>query len=201
MMAMTPLSGARIPPAAITELLRAVEGGDKAARDRLFAMVYGELRGLARGQLRRIPGRDTLSTTALVNETYLKLAGDRAWSARDRSHFFALAARAMRQILVDHARSRARQKRGGGVAPVSLAEALVPAPDRAEELLALDEALKRLEAIDAELAQIVEWRFFGGLSIEEVAGLLAISDRTVKRHWRAARAYLFQQLQSQGFGA
>jgi RNA polymerase sigma factor (TIGR02999 family) len=187
--------------AAITELLRAVEGGDKAARDRLFAVVYAELRGLARGQLRRIPARDTLSTTALVNETYLKLAGERPWSARDRSHFFALAARAMRQILVDHARRRARQKRGGGAAPVALDEALVPSPDRAEELLALDAALERLEAMDAELAQIVEWRFFAGLSIEEVAQLLDVSDRTVKRHWRAARAFLFQELQSQGFGA
>src|SRR6185503_3890299 len=144
---------------------------------------------------------DTLSTTALVNETYLKLAGERPWSARDRSHFFALAARAMRQILVDHARRRARQKRGGGLAPVSLNEALLPAPDRAEELLALDAALLRLEALDAELAQIVEWRFFAGLSVEEVAELLAISDRTVKRHWRAARAFLFQELQSQGFVA
>ena len=193
-----PRDGA-IPTAAITELLRAVEGGDKAARDRLFALVYGELRGLARGQLRRIPVRDTLSTTALVNETYLKLAGGRVWTARDRSHFFALAARAMRQILVDHARRRLRQKRGGGVAPVSLEEALVPAPDRAEELLALDEALARLEGMDAELAQIVEWRFFGGLSVEEVAVLLAVSDRTVKRHWRAARAFLFQELESRGF--
>jgi RNA polymerase sigma factor (TIGR02999 family) len=198
---MTPPGDGAPQVAAITELLRAVEGGDKAARDRLFAVVYGELRGLARGQLRRIPARDTLSTTALVNETYLKLAGDRPWTARDRSHFFALAARAMRQILVDHARRRARQKRGGGVAPVSLDEALVPSPDRAEELLALDAALERLEAMDAELAQIVEWRFFAGLSVEEVAELLAISDRTVKRHWRAARAFLFQELQSQGFGA
>jgi RNA polymerase sigma factor (TIGR02999 family) len=198
---MTPPGDGAPQFAAITELLRAVEGGDKAARDRLFAVVYAELRGLARGQLRRIPARDTLSTTALVNETYLKLAGDRPWTARDRSHFFALAARAMRQILVDHARRRARQKRGGGLAPVSLDEALVPSPDRAEELLALDAALARLEAMDAELAQIVEWRFFGGLSVEEVAELLAISDRTVKRHWRAARAFLFQELQSQGFGA
>jgi RNA polymerase sigma factor (TIGR02999 family) len=198
---MTPHQGGGSGPAtAITELLRAVEVGDKAARDRLFALVYGELRGVARGQLRRLPGKDTLSTTALVNETYLKLAGERAWSARDRSHFFALAARAMRQILVDHARRRSRQKRGGGEVPVSLAEALVPAPDRAEELLALDAALARLEGVDAELARIVEWRFFGGLSVEEVAALLEVSDRTVKRHWRAARAFLYQQLQSQGFG-
>ncbi len=188
------------PATAITELLRAVEVGDKAARDRLFAVVYAELRRVARGQLRRLPGKDTLSTTALVNETYLKLAGDRAWSARDRSHFFALAARAMRQILVDHARRRSRQKRGGGDLPVSLAEGLVPAPERAEELLALDQALAQLEAVDAELARIVEWRFFGGLSVEEVAALLEVSDRTVKRHWRAARAFLFQQLEGQGFG-
>jgi RNA polymerase sigma factor (TIGR02999 family) len=188
------------PQRAITELLRAVEVGDHAARDRLFAMVYRDLRGLARGQLRRVPGRDTLSTTALVHETYLKLAGERVWSARDRSHFFALAARAMRQILVDHARRRARHKRGGGEAPVSLVEALVPAPERAEEMLALDAALAKLETLDRELAQIVEWRFFGGLSVEEVAALLEVSDRTVKRHWRAARAFLFQELSRQGFG-
>jgi len=106
----------------------------------------------------------------------------------------------MRQILVDHARRRARRKRGGGEAPVSLVEALVPAPERAEEMLALDAALAKLEALDAELAQIVEWRFFGGLSVEEVAALLEVSDRTVKRHWRAARAFLFQELSRQGFG-
>ena len=187
-----------VPPA-ITELLRAVEGGDKAARDRLFALVYNELRGLARGQRRRVSNQNTLSTTALVTETYLKLAGDRVFTARDRSHFFALASRAMRQILVDRARRRGRQKRGGGEAPVSLAEGMLASPDRAEELIALDESLQRLEAADPELARIVEWRFFGGLSVEEVAALLDVSDRTVKRQWRAARAFLFQEMQSQGF--
>ncbi len=192
------LPGLDAPPA-ITELLRAVENGDKAARDRLFALVYGELRGLARGQRRRFSNQNTLSTTALVNETYMKLAGDRVFTARDRSHFFAIASRAMRQILVDRARRRARQKRGGGEVVVSLDEGMLPAPDRAEELLALDEALGRLEAADPDLARIVEWRFFGGLSVEEVAVLLDVSDRTVKRQWRAARAFLFQELQSQGF--
>lgn len=191
----------RIMPADVAELLAGIAAGDRAAMDQAFSAVYAELRRLAHGQLARNPQHGTLCTTALVHETYLRLVDSKGAAVAGREHFFALAARAMRQILVDHARRRARQKRGGGLSPVSLDEALVPSPDRAEELLALDAALERLEAMDAELAQIVEWRFFGGLSVEEVAELLAISDRTVKRHWRAARAFLFQELQNQGFGA
>jgi RNA polymerase sigma factor (TIGR02999 family) len=186
---------------AITELLRAAEGGDRAALDEVFGVVYAELRKLARRQLQVTPVQHTLSTTALVHEAYLKLSVDARWSTRDRSHFFALAARAMRHILIDHARRRTRRKRGGPEAPLSLEDAQVPVHDRGEELLALDQALERLAAVDPELARLVEWRFFAGLSVEEVAQILEVSDRTVKRQWRAARAFLYQQLGAPGAGA
>ncbi len=189
------------PPEAITELLQAAEGGDHAALDQLFGLVYAELRKLARRQLQVTPVQATLSTTALVHEAYLKLSGDARWSTRDRSHFFALAARAMRHILIDHARRRTRHKRGGSEAPISLDDAQVPVHERGEELLALDEALERLAAVDPELARLVEWRFFAGLSVEEIAGILEVSDRTVKRQWRTARAFLYQQLAEPGAGA
>ena len=178
----------------ITSLLAAVGEGDQAAFDRLFSRVYAELRRLASRQLQASPPQQTLATTALVHEAYLKLSADARWSTRDRSHFFALAARAMRQILIDHARRRTRQKRGGVGAPLSLDMAEIPVLDRAEELLALDEALERLAAVDPELARLVEWRFFAGLSVEEIASTLEVSDRTVKRQWRVARAFLYQQL-------
>lgn len=192
--------GAPTDPAAlgITELLRGIERGERDARDQLFEMVYRELRLIARRQLARRRGPTTLNTTALVHEAYLKLAGDSLLSTRDRGHFFALSSRAMRQVLVDHARRRLRSKRGGGVAVLPLDGIDVPISERAEELVALDGALERLEAMDADLARLVEWRFFGGLSVEEVAGLLDVSDRTVKRHWRAARAFLFRELADQG---
>ncbi len=189
------------PAEAITGLLRAAESGDRTAVDQLFGRVYAELHKLARRQLQATPVQATLSTTALVHEAYLKLSGDARWSTRDRSHFFALAARAMRHILIDHARRRTRHKRGGAEAPLSLDDAQVPVHDRAEELLALDEALERLAAMDPELARLVEWRFFAGLSVEEIAGILEVSDRTVKRQWRTARAFPYQQLAAPGAGA
>jgi len=182
----------------ITGLLREVERGDRSAIDRLFERVYGELRRIARRQLRAAPHAETLSTTALVNEAYLKLSGSAHWSTRDRFHFFALTAQAMRQVLIDHARKRTRQKRGGRALTLTLDDVDLPIAERAAELVALDAALTKLERADPELARLVEWRFFGGLSIEEIAELLTVSDRTVKRHWRLARAYLFQELQEQG---
>lgn len=185
-------------PLGITELLRGIERGEREARDQLFEMVYRELRTIARRQLARRRGPATLNTTALVHEAYLKLAGDSLLSTRDRGHFFALSSRAMRQVLVDHARRRLRGKRGGGAAVLPLEGIDVPVSERAEELIALDGALARLEEMDADLARLVEWRFFGGLSVEEVAGLMEVSDRTVKRHWRAARAFLYRELAEQG---
>ncbi len=182
----------------ITALLVAVEKGDRGAFDRLFEAVYGELRTIARRQLRRARPADTLSTTALVHEAYLKFSKQASWSVENRRHFYALAARAMRSVVIDHARRRGRIKRGGAQIAVDLDEQLVAAPERAADLLAVDEALTRLEGADPELAQLVEWRFFGGLSIDEIASLLDVSDRTVKRRWRSARAFLFQDLAAQG---
>ncbi len=187
--------------AEITELLRAIDGGDASASGRLFERVYAELRKIARRQLRSVPQAETLSTTALVHEAYLKLSGDARWSTRDRFHFFALTAQAMRQVLIDHARKRTRQKRGGRQVALTLEEVELPVAERAAELVALDGALAKLEQADPELARLVEWRFFGGLSVEEIAELLAVSDRTVKRHWRLARAFLFQELQAQGISS
>ena len=184
----------------ITGLLRASEAGDRQAAEALFAALYADLRRVAHRELRGSPiPNATLSTTALVNEAYLKLSRNAGWSPRDRYHFFAVAARAMRQVIVDHARSRLRQKRGGQHVKLSLDEALVPVEERAEELVALDGALARLESQDPELARIVEWRFFAGLTVEEIARALEVSERTVKRHWRTARAFLYRDLEAQGF--
>jgi RNA polymerase sigma factor (TIGR02999 family) len=194
------MSDAGVPPGSVTLILDAVRAGDAAARDRLFELVYRELRGMARRQRRAVGGGETLNTTALVHETYLKLAGEARWSTKDRAHFFALAARAMRQILIDQARAHARQKRGKGERPLRLDDGPldVAAPARADELIALDAALDRLAEVDPEMARIVEWRFFAGLSVVDIAGVLEVSDRTIKRHWRAARAFLLQELEAQG---
>ena len=186
--------GAAGAASGVTALLRAAEAGDGEARDRLFALVYDELRRLARRQLHRAPARSTLNTTGLVHEAYLRLSADTHWSTRDRSHFFAMAARAMRNILVDQARRRSRQKRGGRQAPLSLDEEGLATPQPNAQLLALDAALSQLEADHPDLARVVEWRFFGGFSVEEIAATLEVSDRTVKRQWRAARAFLHSQL-------
>lgn len=188
-------SGAAL--ADVTLLLRAVEAGDQLAASRLFELVYDELRKLARAARRQGRGSATLETTALVHEAYLKLADPQGWTVRDRYHFFALVAKAMRFILVDAARGRLRAKRGDGVAPVEI-DGLVgfdlPAPQRSADLLALERALARLERADPDLARLVEQRFFAGLTVEQIAELQGISDRTVKRHWQSARAFLFREL-------
>ncbi len=177
----------------ITGLLAALRDGDRSALDRLFPLVYRELHERAHRQLARHRPGDTLSTTALVHEAYLKLTGSAHQSYHDRVHFFAVASRAMRQILVDYARRMTAAKRGGGHA-ISLDADAVADPGRAEELVALDEALERLEALDERLARTVELRFFGGLSVEEAADVLSVSPRTLKRDWRKARAFLYQAI-------
>jgi RNA polymerase sigma factor (TIGR02999 family) len=179
----------------ITGLLRAAESGDRESVDRLFQSVYGEMRRLAHREIRAAGLHGTLNTTGLVHEAYLKLSRG-GWSIRDRQHFYAIAARAMRMVLLDDARHRLREKRGGGHAPVPLeaVEAAQPASGTPEELLALDGALKELESAAPDLARVVEWRFYAGLSVEEIAKSLEVSDRTVRRQWRAARAFLFRRL-------
>jgi RNA polymerase sigma factor (TIGR02999 family) len=183
-------------PEEVTALLRAAEAGDRAALDRVFSVLYDELRAIAHRQLRQAPSGETLSTTGLVHEAYLKLSRGAGWSAKDRSHFFALSARAMRMILIDQARARVSEKRGSGLRPLDLEDVQIPVEERAAELLALDEALDKLGGVDQDLARLVEWRFFAGLSVEEIAEISGRSVRTVKRHWQTARAFLYEELTS-----
>jgi RNA polymerase sigma factor (TIGR02999 family) len=183
----------------VTILLRAAHQGDRDAEAELFARLYGDLKRLAHAQLSRggRPG-ETLNTTVLVNEAYLRLAGGAHLDAGSRAHFFNLAARVMRNVVVDFARRRDAEKRGAALR-VSWPEGLDPAA-AAEgpevDLLALDTALQRLQAESPRLARLVELRFFGGLTLEEVAALLEVGERTLKRDWRKARAFLLVELQN-----
>jgi RNA polymerase sigma factor (TIGR02999 family) len=200
-----PVEGRPAEPSRITALLAAARGGDRAAADRVFALLYDELRRVASRQASRLGSPATLQTTALVHEAYLRLVGAEAVPANDRVHFFALAARVMRNVLIDHARAGDSQKRGGAVKIVAL-EAMSDVPREnggpaAEELLALDGALQRLAAVDPELERLVEWRFFAGLTLEEIAGLTGTSERTLKRDWAFARGFLVQQLAGGGVAA
>jgi RNA polymerase sigma factor (TIGR02999 family) len=181
----------------ITGLLAAYREGDRAALDRLFPLVYGALRQLAHRQLTARRAGDTISTTVLVHEAYLKLTGSAHQTYQDRIHFFAVASRAMRQILVDYARRHAAVKRGSGAIAVSLDPDALPDPGRAEELVALDEALSKLERLDERLGRMVELRFFGGLSVEETGEALGVSPRTIKRDWRRARAFLYRAMKEE----
>lgn len=182
---------------AITGLLRMAGTGDREALDTLFARVYGELRELAHW-VRRGRAGETLSTTVLVHEAYLKLVPGSGLEVRDRAHFFAVAARAMRQVLVDSARREMADKRGGGVPLVTLDAAAAAAPLRPERLLALDAALTRLGELDERQAHVVEYRFFAGLSVEETAEVLGVSTPTVKRDWQVARAWILTELEAAG---
>lgn len=178
----------------ITERLLAIREGRREALDDLVPLVYERLRTMAHARLRgRGPGA-SLDTTALVHEAYLKLVDQSRAAWRDRSHFFAVAATAMRQILVDRARRRGAAKRGRTLRPATLDEELPGVEPRAEDVLALDEALTQLGALDERLARMVELRFFVGLSIEETAGVLGLDARTVNRDWRVARALLYRAL-------
>jgi RNA polymerase sigma factor (TIGR02999 family) len=180
----------------ITRVLADLRKGDSAALDRLMELVYKDLRKRAHFQLRSPGG--TLSTTVLVHETYLRLAAASSPDWEDRRHFFHVAAKAMRQIVIDHARERSALKRGGGQAALELDEERVGIESRAEELLVIDEALRQLARVDERMARLVELRFFAGLSVEEIAEVLGISSRTAKRDWRKARGHLREIL---GVGA
>ena len=177
----------------VSRLLAAVRGGDESARDRLFELVYADLRAIAHRELSRRRGA-TLSTTALVHEVYLKLDRLGGWAPQDRGHFLALASRAMRQILVDAARTRLADKRGGAAARLPLDGNEIAVDVHAEELLAGHAALEKLAGSEPDLALLVEWRFFGGYSIEEIAAAKGVSGRTIKREWRTARAFLYREL-------
>ena len=177
-----------------TEVLAASRSGDATALSQAFEAAYNELRRLAHRQLRRLRPGQTLTTTALVHEAFVKLVHSPV-DPVDRTHFFALAARAMRQILVDYARQRGSLKRGGDQRPVTLEDGAIPVETLAEEMLGIDRALSRLEALDERLARVVEWRFFGGMTEEEVAEALEVTARTVRRDWQKARAFLYRELQ------
>jgi RNA polymerase sigma factor (TIGR02999 family) len=180
----------------VSRLLAECSDGNQAAFNKLLPLVYDELHRLASAYMSRERGNHTLQTTALVNEAYLRLVDQQSAGWQDRAHFFALAARVMRQILIDHARSRARAKRGGGGQRVSLDEAAVLSAERASDLLALDEALRKLAAVDQRKSEVVELRFFGGMTIEETAEVLKVTPKTVMRDWNMARAWLYRELAS-----
>lgn len=181
-------------PGEVTCLLHELRRGQKEAEERLIPLVYGELHRIAAAYLRHEAPHHSLQPTALVHEAYLRLTDIKEIDWQNRSHFFAVSATVMRRILVDHARANRARKRGDGWDAVSLNEAILPSPERASEILALDESLNRLSRLDARQAKIVELRFFAGMSEEETGEVLGISSRTVKRDWRIAKAWLFKEL-------
>ena len=177
----------------VTRLLRQLRSGDEDAAGKLISAVYGELRQVAGRAMRGERPGHTLQPTALVHEAFLKLAGGAGVEWRDRAHFFGVAARVMREILVDYARQRGAAKRGNG-ARITLDDSLLISEDRLGDVVAIDEVVRRLEALDARQGHIVELRFFGGLSVEEVAEVMQISTPTVKREWQSAKAWLHREL-------
>ncbi|HEX9639386.1 MAG TPA: sigma-70 family RNA polymerase sigma factor [Acidobacteriota bacterium] len=185
-------------PEEVTRLLSAWSEGDRAALDRLLPLVEHELRRLAHRHMRRERGDHTLQTTALVNEAYLRLIGQRQVRWQNRAHFFGIAAQFMRRILIDHARKHAYAKRGGGARKISLDQAPVLSDERAAELVALDDALRSLAELDQRKSRVVELRYFGGLSVEETAEVVGISPDTVAREWRRAKAFLRRELSAAG---
>lgn len=179
----------------VTELLLAWSRGDQSALEQLIPLVHGELRRLARRHMGHERAGHTLQTTALINEAYLRLIDIRQVQWQDRAHFFAVSARLMRRILVDHARSRQRLKRRGAIEKVSLDEALLVRQEPDRNLVVLDDALKALASVDARKSQVVEMRFFGGLSVQETAEALGVSADTVMRDWKLAKVWLLRELQ------
>jgi RNA polymerase sigma factor (TIGR02999 family) len=182
----------------ITRLLAVAREGDSAALDELFSVVYQQLRALSHARRAQWRGDYTLQTTALVHEAYLKLVGQETFDWQDRAHFFAVASLAMRQILVNYAEQRRAQKRGGDAEMIPLESANPVAPEAAEELLALNEALDRLAEIDERRRRVVEFRFFAGLTIDETAEVLGVSSATVSRDWTLARTWLRREVSVAG---
>jgi RNA polymerase sigma factor (TIGR02999 family) len=188
----------RSRPHEITRLLQEHRRGSRDALDRLFPLVYESLHRMAHRALLHERAEHTLGTTALVHEAYLRLVDQERAEWNDRTHFLAIAATAMRRILVDYARRQKRLKRGGERRAVPLEDAMLVAGQRADTLLALDEALGRLAALNERLSRVVEYRFFAGLTVEETAAALQVTARTVERDWQKARAWLYIQLQDEG---
>ena len=182
------------PSGEITAILRDWCSGDENAAEQLFPLVYGELRRQARIYLSRERADHTLQPTALVHEAYLRLVDQTVLRAENRQHFFGIASRLMRQILVDHARRKKAGKRGGAAQRFSLDETCLLPDDAAGDLIALDEALERLEALDARRSKVVELRFFGGMGEAEIADLLGVNEKTVRRDWQFAKLWLYREL-------
>ena len=180
----------------LTELLSDWQQGDQSALNKLTPLVYDELRRIAHRYVQRERNGHTLETTALVNEAYLRLAGQKKIEWQNRAHFFAVTAQVMRHILIDHARRRQYAKHGGDARQVSMEEAESMSQERASELVALDEALDELTKLDARKSRVVELRYFGGLDLEETADVLDVSVMTVRRDWRAAKAWLYKAVMS-----
>jgi RNA polymerase sigma factor (TIGR02999 family) len=186
-------------PREITELLLSWSKGSTAALEDLVPLIYPELRRLARRYMQREDPAHTLQTSALINEAYLRLVDQRSIEWQDRAHFFAVAAQVMRHILIDHARRHQAAKRGAGAFHVALDEAETVSENRAAEFVALDDALTKLATIDERKSRIVELRFFGGLTVEDVARLLGLSPITIKREWRSARAWLQREIRQREY--
>jgi RNA polymerase sigma factor (TIGR02999 family) len=196
---MTGSVSSRLEPSdRVTELLRAWTGGDEAALPQLVPLVLDELRRLARQHITSKRDRELLQTTALVNEAYLRLVDITRVRWQDRNHFFSMASRLMRRVLVDLARAHTTAKRGGGQIRVTLDEAVIASEEPGPDLLALDEALEALASVDVRKSRVIEMRFFGGLSVEETAEALNVSPQTVMRDWRLARAWLSRELRRKG---
>ena len=180
-------------PGNVTQLLKAMHAGDPAAADRLLPLVYSELHRLAQAYMRRERPDHTLQATALINEAYLRLAGeDIDWN--NRAHFIGLAAHVMRQVLVDYARRHHAERRAGGLQRVEMNDDLAVSPDRLDEIASIDQALTRLAAHNPRQARVVELRYFGGLSVEQIATILQVAPRSVKRDWSLARIFLAREL-------
>ena len=178
----------------VTRILHDWSGGDPAAPERLMPFVYDELRRLARAFLTRERGGHTLQPTALVHEAYVRLVDQTRVDWQNRAHFYGIASRMMRRVLIDHARAHVTDKRGGAAVHLSLEDVQVPLEERAAGFLALDEALERLAAMDERKGRVVEMRFFGGMSDEEIAEVLGVTTRTVLRDWKKARLWLYREL-------
>ncbi len=178
----------------VTQILHDWSGGDAGAPERLMPLVYDEMRRIARSFISKERPGHTLQPTALANEAYLRLVGQNSVSWQSRAHFYSVAASMMRRVLIDHARARATEKRGGATICLSIEDVQVPVEDRAASVVAMDEALERLSQFSERGSKVVEMRFFAGMSDEEIAEVLGVSTRTVLRDWKAARLWLFREL-------